>query len=76
MAGRQSATGEVGRSPQALAVTIIAAFLGWMAATLIGGAIGLPVGLALALDVVCLGVLGWALVKLIGIWRVRRGEGR
>jgi hypothetical protein len=76
VAGRQGATGEAGRSPQVLAVAIIAAFLGWMAATWIGGAIGLPPGLALVLDVVCLGVLGWALVSLIGIWRTRRNEGR
>jgi hypothetical protein len=34
------------------------------------------VALALAADVVCLAVLGWALVTLIGIWRTRRDEGR
>jgi hypothetical protein len=57
-------------------MAVIAAFLGWMAFSWIGGALGLPVALALAADIVCLAVLGWALVTLIGIWRARRDEGR
>ena len=65
-----------GQSPGLVAVVIVAAFLGWMAAAWIGGAVGLPSGVALALDLVCLGVLGWALMSLIGIWRMRRDEGR
>jgi hypothetical protein len=58
------------------AAAVIAAFLGWMAVNWIGGALGLPVALALAADIACLAVLGWALVTLIGIWRTRRDEGR
>jgi Na+/pantothenate symporter len=57
------------------ALVIIVAFLLWMAANWIGGSVGLPVGLALALDLACLAALGWALVTLIGIWRARRDEG-
>jgi hypothetical protein len=56
-------------------IAVIAAFLGWMAANWIGGALGLPVALALAIDIACLAVLGWALMTLIGIWRARRDEG-
>ncbi len=61
--------------PQTLAVVIIAAFLGWMMVNRLGGVMGLPPGLALVADLVCLGVLLWALVMLIGIWRMRRDEG-
>ncbi len=58
------------------AVVIIVAFLSWMAVNWIGGAVGIPVALVFAADIVCLAVLGWALVTLIGIWRTRRDEGR
>lgn len=64
-----------GASPRLLALVIVGAFLGWVAATWIGGLLALPAGIALALDLACLGALGWALVSLIGIWRARRDEG-
>lgn len=62
--------------PRAWAAVIIATFLGWMAVSWAGGALGLPVEFALVIDIVCFGVLGWALVMLMGIRRMRRGEGR
>lgn len=62
--------------PQTLAIMIIGVFLGWMVVNRVGGAAGLPPGLALVADLVCLGVLLWALVTLIGIWRMRQDEGR
>ncbi len=72
--GARAARGRM--QPQMLALVIIGVFLGWMMVNQLGGAAGLPPELALVADLVCLGVLGWALVRLIGIWRMRREEGR
>ena len=56
-------------------IVILVAFVGWMALSAIGGSLGLPVELALALDGACLLALAWALWTLVRAWRaIREGE--
>jgi predicted branched-subunit amino acid permease len=55
-------------------IVILVAFLSWMGLSAIGGALGLPIELALALDAACLIALGWAMWTLVRAWRAIRGE--
>lgn len=51
---------------------IIVAMLGWMAASAIGGALGLPARYAFLIDFAALGAFVWALVVLFQVWRARQ----
>ncbi len=53
-------------------IVILVAFVGWMAASWIGGKIGLPVRYAFLFDFAALAAFFWALVVLVGVWRKRR----
>lgn len=55
-------------------IVILVAFAAWFALSAIGGSLGLPVGLALALDGACLVALGWAMWTLVRAWRAIREE--
>ncbi|MEC9433131.1 MAG: DUF5337 family protein [Pseudomonadota bacterium] len=55
-------------------IVILVAFVGWMALSAAGGALGLPVRYAFLIDMACLAALGWAVVTLFNIWR--RGAGK
>jgi predicted branched-subunit amino acid permease len=66
---------EAAREAARLAVAIVAVFLSWMAASWVGGRLGLPVFFALAIDLAALIALGWTLYVLVGIWRARQREG-
>jgi predicted branched-subunit amino acid permease len=55
-------------------IVILVAFLSWMGLSVLGGALGLPIELALALDAACLIALGWAMWTLVRAWRAIRGE--
>ena len=54
-------------------IVILVAFLAWMGLTALGGALGLPARLALALDAACLMALGWSIWELAAVWRAGRG---
>ena len=63
------------RQTRQAAIVIIVGFLGWMAFSLFGGAMGLPVRFAFLADLAMLAALAWALFVLINVWRARRSEG-
>ncbi len=66
---------ELRQTARRASIVILVAFLAWMGLSAIGGAMGLPVELALALDGACLIALGWALFTLVRAWRaIREGE--
>lgn len=54
------------------AVVIIVAMVAWMAGSMLGGALGVPVRFAFLLDLACLAALTFALVVLLRVWRARR----
>ncbi|WP_157966391.1 DUF5337 domain-containing protein [Oceanibium sediminis] len=56
-------------------VVIVVAFVAWMAASAIGGALGLPARFAFLLDLACMAALIWALVVLYRVWRLRQNNG-
>ncbi|MEM8657077.1 MAG: DUF5337 domain-containing protein [Pseudomonadota bacterium] len=56
-------------------IVIIVAFLAWMAASVVGGRVGLPVRYAFLIDMVCMAALIWALVVLFRVWQKRRNNG-
>ena len=53
-------------------IVIFVTFVVWMAASWIGGKIGLPVRFAFLFDFAALAAFLWALVVLVGVWRKRR----
>lgn len=56
-------------------IVIVGAFLAWMGASALGGALGLPVRFAFLIDLACMAALIWALVVLFRVWRSRRNDG-
>ncbi len=57
------------RSIKQAAIVIIAAMVLWMAGSLLGGQLGLPVRFAFLLDLAVLAAFLWAVIVLIRIWR-------
>jgi len=55
-------------------IVILVAFLAWIGLSVLGGALGLPVELALVLDAACLIALAWAFFTLVRAWRAIRGD--
>jgi len=55
-------------------VVIFVAMAGWLGLSALGGALGLPPRLALALDAACLAALGWAIWRLAAVWLSGRGD--
>lgn len=53
-------------------IVIAVAMVAWMAGSMLGGALGVPVRFAFLLDLACLGALTWSLVVLLRVWRARR----
>ena len=56
-------------------IVIVVAFVGWMLASMIGGALGLPIRFAFLFDLACIAALIWALVVLYRVWRQRQSNG-
>ncbi len=56
-------------------VVILVTMVGWLAASWIGGQIGLPVRYAFLFDFAALGAFVWALVVLFRVWRTRNAGG-
>jgi membrane protein implicated in regulation of membrane protease activity len=61
------------RAVRRASIVIAAAMLAWFGLTALGGALGLPPGLAFVADLAALAALGWAMVTLYRVWRARRG---
>ncbi|MEM8871156.1 MAG: DUF5337 family protein [Pseudomonadota bacterium] len=57
------------------AAVIVTAFLAWMAASVVGGRVGLPVRYAFLIDMICMAALIWALVVLFRVWQKSRDNG-
>lgn len=57
-------------------LVIVVAMVGWMGATALGGALGLPGRFAILLDLAALAAFAWALFVLFQVWRNGAGEGR
>ena len=56
-------------------IVVIAAFLLWMLASAVGGALALPVRFAFLIDLACMAALIWAMVVLYRAWRKRQNNG-
>ena len=56
------------------AAVIIITMIAWMAASWIGGMVGLPVRFAFLFDLAALAAFFWALVVLFQVWRARQQE--
>ena len=68
--------GDRGRGQiRAAAVVIITTMLLWMAASFLGGRLGLPVRYAFLFDLAALAAFIWAFVVLATVWRKRRQDG-
>ena len=65
---------ELRQKARRASIVILVAFVAWIGLSAIGGAMGLPVQLALALDATCLILLGWAFFTLVRVWRAIRRD--
>ncbi len=74
MAGERSEADKA--KVKAACIVIIAAMLGWMGATALGGALGLPTRFAFLFDLAALAAFAWSLFVLFQVWRSRAGEDR
>jgi hypothetical protein len=55
---------------------IIFAMIGWMGATALGGALGLPTRFAFLFDLAALAAFAWSLFVLFQVWRNAAAGGR
>lgn len=56
-------------------IVIVVSFVVWMAASALGGAMGLPPRFAFLFDLACMAALFWALIVLFRVWRQRQDNG-
>jgi hypothetical protein len=71
-ATRRSEEGALMRRGRLVALVMAGTMAAWIALQWIGGALGLPIALAIVLDLAALTVFAWALVNTYRIWRRRR----
>lgn len=61
---------------RAACFVIIFAMIGWMGATALGGALGLPARYAFLFDLAALAAFAWSLFVLFQVWRAGASGGR
>ncbi|WGH77649.1 DUF5337 family protein [Jannaschia ovalis] len=74
MTGPSDTTAEIARRQRRVAMLIIGTFVIWVPMQALGAYFGLPVRLMGLIDIAALAVLAWALILLVGVWRMRRKE--
>ncbi len=74
MAGMQDKT--TAKAGQLIALFLAGVGLFWIAATFIGGWLGLSPRVRVLFDLFALAGFGWALWMTVGLWRNRQTEGR
>lgn len=74
MTGPSDTNAEIARRQRRVALMIIGTFVVWLPVQALGAYMGLPVRLMGLIDIAALAMLGWALIMLVGIWRMRRKE--
>lgn len=62
----------IAKRQRLVATVIIVAVLLWVGAQALGALFNLPVRWVVLMDLAALAALAWALIVLVGVWRLRR----
>ena len=72
--GKDSQDARLARQGRITGLVIAATMILWLAASWIGGALGLPSRFAILFDLLALAALVWAFVNIYDMWRKRQNQ--
>jgi hypothetical protein len=74
MTGPSPRQEEIARRQRRVALIIVGTLVLWLPFQALGAYAGVPVRWMALADLVALAALAWALIAMVGIWRLRREE--